>query len=204
MQFIESLNKIDTNLFLLINQANTDFLDKIMYYASSTVFWIPLYILLFILIVAKYNWKKGLIALLFVLAAVGIADLTSVHLFKNVFQRLRPCYQPELEAIINNIVGCGGKYGFVSSHAANSFAIVAIVVKLIGDKHKWLKWLMPLWGILILYSRIYLGKHYPADVIAGAILGVLIGWLVFLAFAKTIIILSNKFDKNGASFFHSQ
>jgi undecaprenyl-diphosphatase len=204
MQFIESLNKIDTNLFLLINQANTDILDKIMYYASSTVFWIPFYILLFVLIIVKYNWRKGLIALLFVLVAVGIADLTSVHLFKNVFQRLRPCYQPELEAIINNIVGCGGIYGFVSSHAANSFAIVAIVTKLIGDKYKWLKWLMPLWGILILYSRIYLGKHYPADVIAGAILGMLIGWLVYLTFVKTIIILSKKVDKNGAPFFHSQ
>ncbi len=203
MPFIEYLNQVDTKLFLLINQANNNLLDSIMYYASSTSFWIPFYILLFVLIVIKYKWH-GLIALLFVLIAISIADLTSVHLFKNVFQRLRPCYQPELENVINNIVGCGGKYGFVSSHAANSFAIVTIVIKLIGDRYKWLKWLMPLWGILILYSRIYLGKHYPGDVIAGALLGILIGWLVYLAFTKTLAYLLNKFNQNRTPFFHSE
>lgn len=198
MQFIESLNQIDTYLLLLINQANSSILDSVMLYASSKFFWIPFYALLFVLIVIKYNWKNGLIALLFVLIAVSIADLTSVHLFKNIFLRIRPCYQPELENLINNIVGCGGRYGFVSSHAANSFAIIAIVIKLIGDKHKWIMWLMPLWGILILYSRVYLGKHYPGDVIAGAILGFVIGYLAYLTFAKTISALLNKPDSNGA------
>ncbi len=174
-----------------------------MYYASSTTFWIPFYILLFTLIAVKYKWYS-LLALLFVIIAVALADLTSVHLFKNVFQRLRPCYNTELVDVINNIVGCGGKYGFVSSHAANSFAIVAITIKLIGDKYKWINWLMPFWGILILYSRVYLGKHYPGDVIAGAILGILIAYLTYLAFAKTLVYLSNKSDSNGTKFLHSK
>lgn len=200
---LESITQFDTNLFLLINQANNNVLDIIMFYASSNLFWIPLYVLLFILFGIKYRWK-AIIAVVFVILAVAIADLSSVHLFKNVFQRLRPCYEPALTPIINNIVGCGGKYGFVSSHAANSFAIVIMVVKLIGDKHKWLNWLMPLWGILILYSRIYLGKHYPGDVIAGAILGAIIGWLIYMAFVKTLAYLSDNSDDNSASFSHSQ
>lgn len=200
---LESITQFDTNLFLLINQANNNVLDIIMFYASSNLFWIPLYVLLFILIGIKYRWK-AIIAVVFVILAVAIADLSSVHLFKNVFQRLRPCYEPALTPIINNIVGCGGKYGFVSSHAANSFAIVIMVVKLIGDKHKWLNWLMPLWGILILYSRIYLGKHYPGDVIAGAILGAIIGWLIYMAFVKTLAYLSDNSDDNSTSFSHSQ
>jgi len=200
---LESITQVDTNLFLLINQANNSFLDSVMYYASSKLFWIPLYILFIVLIGIKYKWK-AIIAIIFVVIAVGIADLTSVHLFKNVFQRLRPCYEPALTPIINNIVGCGGKYGFVSSHAANSFAIVIMIIKLIGDKHKWVNWLMPLWGVLILYSRIYLGKHYPADVIVGAILGMIIGWIIYLAFEKTLKFISDNSNNDGTSFLHSQ
>lgn len=200
---LETIIQVDTNLFLLINQANNNFFDSVMYYASSKLFWIPLYALLMVLFGLKYKWK-ALIAISFIVLAVGIADLTSVHLFKNVFQRLRPCYEPSLIPIINNIVGCGGKYGFVSSHAANSFVIVIMVIKLIGDKYKWLKWFMPLWGILILYSRIYLGKHYPGDVIAGAILGMAIGWLIYLAFEKTNKYISDNSNDDSTPFFHSQ
>jgi len=185
MQILESLEKIDIGLFLLVNQADNSVLDSIMLYASSKFFWIPLYILLVVFISFKYRWK-AVLAVLFVLLAVGLADLISVHLFKNVFLRLRPCYNPALEDVINNIVGCGGKYGFVSSHAANSFAIVVMIIKLLGDRQKWLNWFMPLWGILILYSRIYLGKHYPSDVIVGAALGVLVAWLMYLVFEKVM------------------
>jgi len=81
---LESITQVDTNLFLLINQANNSFLDSVMYYASSKLFWIPLYILFIVLIGIKYKWK-AIIAIIFVVIAVGIADLTSVHLFKNVF-----------------------------------------------------------------------------------------------------------------------
>lgn len=200
---LEFITQIDTNLFLLINQADNSILDTVMYYSSSKLFWIPLYVLLLVLIGIKYKWK-AIITVVFVLLAIAIADLCSVHLFKNVFQRLRPCYESELIPVINNIVGCGGKYGFVSSHAANSFVIVMMIIKLIGDRHKWLYWLMPLWGLLILYSRVYLGKHYPGDVIAGAVLGIFIGWLIWLIFEATSKYLSNKFNNNSTSLFHSQ
>ena len=200
---LELLKQIDTNIFLLINQANSDILDTVMYYASTTFIWIPLYLIILAQLIIKYK-RIALIATLFLILSIALADLSSVHLFKNVFQRLRPCYEPGLADIINNIVGCGGKYGFVSSHAANSFVIVIMVIKLLGDKYKWLNWFMPLWGILIIYSRIYLGKHYPGDVIVGSLLGLLIGWLVFFLFSKTVKYISNNANNNWASFFHSK
>lgn len=199
---LEMLNEIDTNLFLIINQADNSFLNSVMYYVSTKFLWIPLYLLILALIIVKYK-KKAIIAILFFILAVAIADFSSVHLFKNVFQRLRPCYEENLIPIINNIVGCGGKYGFISSHAVNSFAIVIMTIKLIGKDYRWLNWFMPLWGILIMYSRIYLGKHYPADVIFGALWGIVVGLLVYWVFTKTLVLLSKNSNNNSTPLPHS-
>jgi len=191
---IEWLKQIDYNLLLLINGANNHLLDVIMIWISSIGLWVPLYILLLYLVILKYKSKAWIAIPIFILA-VGLSDFISVHLFKNVFERLRPCYEPELAGLINNIVGCGGKFGFVSSHASNSFTIAFMSIFLIGDKQRWLKWLMPLWGLLIMYSRVYLGKHYPSDVIVGALLGILVSWLMYLLFKYLLNYFSIKSTK---------
>ncbi len=191
---LELIKQIDQNLLLLINGANNHFLDVIMIWISSIGLWIPLYILLLYFVIIKYK-SKAWIAIPFFILAVGLSDLISVHLFKNVFERLRPCYEPELAGLINNIVGCGGKFSFVSSHASNSFTIAFMSIFLIGDKQKWLKWLMPLWGLSIMYSRVYLGKHYPSDVIVGALLGILVSWLIYLLFRYALNYFSTKSTK---------
>jgi len=191
---IEWLKQIDYNLLLLINGANNHLLDVIMIWISSIGLWVPLYILLLYLVILKYKSKAWIAIPIFILA-VGLSDFISVHLFKNVFERLRPCYEPELAGQINNIVGCGGKFGFVSSHASNSFTIAFMSIFLIGDKQRWLKWLMPIWGLLIMYSRVYLGKHYPSDVIVGALLGILVSWLMYLLFKYLLNYFSTKSTK---------
>jgi undecaprenyl-diphosphatase len=185
----ELFKQIDYELFLLINGASNSLLDNVMVWISSMALWTPLYVLLVYLVFRKYK-TRGFIAIGFLLLAVALSDLASVHLFKNVFLRLRPCYEPELAGMVKNIVGCGGQYGFVSSHASNSFAIVGMVILLVGNKNKQLQWIMPLWGISIMYSRIYLGKHYPSDVFFGALLGLLVAYLVFLLFKYTVGYLS--------------
>lgn len=116
----------------------------------------------------------------FITAIIFIADKLSVYLFKDVFMRLRPCHNPAIANLIHTIGGaCGGQYGFVSSHAANTFAF-AFLVGLIFKKHyPKLIYYMFFWATMVSYSRIYVGVHYPGDVVCGAMLGVTVSWMVW-------------------------
>ncbi len=108
-----------------------------------------------------------------------ISDQTSVKLFKDVFERLRPCHEIDLSGLVHVVDGCGGKFGFVSSHAANSFAFAIFSGYLLKSNYKYILPLMLFWAALVSYSRIYVGVHYPGDIIGGAILGSIVGILVF-------------------------
>jgi len=171
------LEHLDQQLFLFLNSLNSPFWDKIMYAVSGKVIWAPLYAALLIWIGINYK-KKFWIILLFIALAVTLADQVSVQLFKNIFQRLRPCHEPSLEGLIHLVNGkCGGLYGFVSSHASNSFNVALLSLMFI--KKRWYSVSIILWASVIGYSRIYLGVHYPGDVICGSLLGALIGWGVY-------------------------
>jgi undecaprenyl-diphosphatase len=119
-----------------------------------------------------------LILILTIIIAVTLSDQISV-LIKNSVHRLRPCHEPSLEGMVHLVKGyCGGLYGFVSSHASNSFMVAMLCLLLI--RRWWFTWFIIIWALVIGYSRIYLGVHYPGDVICGSILGMLIGWGIFL------------------------
>jgi len=169
---LELLNNFDVALLLWINGHHTISMDQVMLFASAKFTWIPFYLLLLFLIIKKYKYR-AILVLLFAAITITLTDQTSVHLFKNVFQRLRPCHQPEVMEHLRMIIGCGGQYGFVSSHAANSFGITAFIALLF--RKRWITIMMIVWGVLVIYSRVYLGVHYPLDVLAGSILGVIIG-----------------------------
>ncbi len=183
---LNTLNTWDTELFLALNGTNNSFWDFIMWWSSDKFIWIPVYLLFLFLLWKKYKVKIWLI-LIFVALLIFLSDQISVHLFKDVFQRLRPCHEPSLDGMIHLVNGkCGGQFGFYSSHASNIFALAVFVISLLGKKNFWLVCLILLWATLIGYSRIYLGVHYPMDVIAGAFAGSLLGWMV-ARFLKNLI-----------------
>lgn len=180
------LEELDQQLFNFINSHNSEFWDFVMYSISRVLVWVPLYIAIFIALGRKYG-RKTFFILLFVILTVALADQTSVFI-KNSFQRLRPCHAEELQGMVHLVKGhCGGRFGFVSSHAANSFSIALLSLLLI--KRRWFSISILIWAAVVGYSRIYLGVHFPGDVICGSLLGASIGWLIY----RFYLITDNKF-----------
>jgi len=174
---LDILIELDTQLFLFLNDLNTPFWDKIMWWITEKESWYPFYGILIIAMGWRYKWN-AVVTILFIALTITLADQISVKGFKFVFERFRPSHNPELEGMVHLVHGyTGGKYGFVSSHAANSFGLAAFTSLLFRNKK--FTWFIFIWAIIVSYSRIYLGVHYPGDILGGAALGILLGYLVF-------------------------
>lgn len=171
----------DSDLLYRINQAHQPWLDQTMVIISGKLTWIPLYACLIYILVKSYKteaWKS----ILYLISTVILADQISSSIFKPLFKRLRPCHVEEFQSWIHLPDGCGGLYGFCSSHSANAFAL-AIGFYLL-TKNKLTGALLTFWAIMISYSRIYLGAHYPLDVLTGAIIGGLGAFILNQVFVK--------------------
>jgi len=183
MNMLELLEKTDQSLFLLINGWHSPFWDQVMWLVSTKWLWIPLYLFILGWLIKIFK-RRFWILLIFIILLVVVTDQTSVHLFKDVFKRLRPCHNETLAPMVHLIKGhCGGMYSFVSSHATNMFGIAAFVTLLLRNRTFTI--VMYLIVALIGYSRIYLGVHFPGDVVAGALVGTFLGWLIYLLFKET-------------------
>ena len=180
---IEFLDKVDTSLFLFLNNLHAPWLDTVMLSVSYNKY-LFLGIIFFVSIYGvKYFKKWYLIAFLLCLVSFGLSDRISSGLFKPYFERLRPCHNPTLANQVH-LAGqnCwGGKFGFVSSHASNSFAIAMFFWLLFRKKNRWF-FLMFVYAGLVSYSRIYLAKHYPGDILFGALLGLATGYAGYKLF----------------------
>jgi undecaprenyl-diphosphatase len=191
------LERLDQQLFLFINSSNSPFFDQVMHILSGKLIWVPLYLAILIFLGVKYK-RKFFVILIFIILAATLSDQSSV-LVKNIVHRLRPCHEPSISGLVHLINGeCGGLYGFVSSHATNSFDVA--LLSLLFIKKRWYSISIVIWALIIGYSRIYLGVHYPGDVLCGSILGAFIGWSMYQLYVMTDnIILKDKPYFNPAS-----
>ena len=178
MDIIASIKKLDTEIFLFFNSKHTPFFDTVMAAASGKYTWIPVYAFLLFLVfrfVGKHIWLVAISVALLILAS----DQASVHLFKNVFLRYRPCHNLLIKDIMHLNGSCGGTYGFVSSHAANTFALAMFLALFFKNRINYFGVYIFIWAAFVSYSRIYNGVHYPADIAVGALLGMFIGWAIY-------------------------
>ncbi|EJF11628.1 phosphatase PAP2 family protein [Pontibacter sp. BAB1700] len=167
---LEQLEKLDQELFLYLNEQQSPFWDNVMVTVSDKYFWIPFYLLLIGYIIWRYK-LQSIPMLLMAVAGIGLADYVASGIFKPYFARLRPCHDPEISAMVNLVRGCGGQFGFLSSHASTGFALAVFFNLTLSDRYLIFKILLVTWAVMVSYSRIYLGVHYPGDTLGGALVG---------------------------------
>lgn len=188
---MESILDLDQEVLLFFNGFHADWLDPVMLLATKTIFWLPLYLLLVYLMVKNKQWDT-LYLLLGVALTITLADQITSSFMKPYFARLRPSQEPGLQGILHIVNNYkGGLYGFASSHAANTFGVAMFIWLLFKGRYHWISAIF-LWAAFMSYTRMYLGVHYPGDILVGALIGLACGWIGF----KFAHLLLQKFGKH--------
>lgn len=179
---IETLNGLDISITTALNSLHNQFFDNFMWLVSATKTWIILYLVIIALLFIK-NWKQAILIILMIALCIAIADQISSGIIKNAVERLRPSRNPELHDIIHIVNDYrGGLYGFVSSHAANTFALIFLLSLIF---RKWYFYLAGFsWATIISYSRIYLGVHFLGDILGGVAIGLISGYVCYVLYKR--------------------
>lgn len=197
MGLIHWLSEIDSNLFSWVHHsASMPILDPVFLMLRNASTWIPLYLYLLYWVI-RYHRNYSIPFIVLSIAVFASGDLLSARLFKPLFERPRPCYSETLAPIIRNLIPCGGYYSLPSSHATNHFALAGFWFMTIKTLNLQKHYTLFAWAAVIGYAQVYVGKHYPLDILAGAVLGLCIGW----AFSKFFLFVCKKIRyRNGMNF----
>ncbi|MGC4058982.1 MAG: phosphatase PAP2 family protein [Chitinophagaceae bacterium] len=186
MGFTETIIRIDQQCQQQINRYwQNGFLDTLAPVLREPKSWIPLYLFLAIFLPWKFG-RTGIYWCLGFIATFGVSDFFSASVLKQQVQRIRPCNDPVFSERVRHIVECGVGYSFPSTHATNHFALALFMAVTLGPRYKWVPWAAVLWAFSVAYAQVYVGVHYPADVLSGGLLGALIGILTGKLFLSKI------------------
>lgn len=189
---MHSLLSVDQSLFFLINGHSSPWLDWIMWHISQPLTWVPLYLTLAYVLVRNHLPTRWFWILLSFGLLIFLCDFVVTHAIKNTVQRLRPSHDPAIQHLVHLLKDAsgqiykGGSFGFFSSHASNHMGMAVLFVLWIRPRHKWITALLLLWASIIAVSRIYLGVHYPSDILAGMAYGAFMAVAVYQLFNRLI------------------
>lgn len=177
---IDQLVQLDTELFLYLNNLGTSTWDGFWMFYTTKFNWIPFYAVLAYLMYKRLNTKMFILTLLVIALMITFTDQIT-NVFKKVLvMRLRPCHNEEIQGMFRLVKEyCGGRYGYFSGHASNSMAIAVFTSLMLRAKYKYLPYIMVVWAFVMGYSRIYIGVHYPLDVVSGMLFGAFSGFLFY-------------------------
>lgn len=181
---LEKIIAIDKDLLVFLNGLGSEKFDGFWLIITKQDYWIPYFLLVFYFFAKKIGWKNFLIALVFIALLILVSDQTS-NFFKNHFQRLRPCNDLDLKNIIR-IVKPSDSYSFFSGHATNSMATTVFVFLIIRRYYKYAL-LLFLFPLIFAFSRIYLGLHFPTDILTGYAFGATFGFVFYKIYQKYIL-----------------
>jgi undecaprenyl-diphosphatase len=178
--------QIDYALFDFLNQSMAHpWLDAILPHYREKTTWIPLYLVLVVLLVREYGWRSTLYLVICVGVAIALADQLAASVLKPWVGRLRPCADATIADQARILVSCGGKYSFPSNHATNHFALAHVLsLTWLADKSRRYRVMIYAWAASISVAQVYVGKHFPADILFGALLGITIAWLAVVVGRK--------------------
>ena len=188
---MQELIQEDRSLFLLLNNLGSSPFDQLWIMISATWIWVPLYVIFLYLLFKNFQVRNLIFILIFIALGVTFSDQLA-GIFKTGVSRFRPCHDATLTGLMR-AVKCGGQFGFYSSHAANTFFIATFMSMLLYKKYRFLPYILFIWASIVSYSRIYLGVHFPLDILMGSAMGFLLGGL-FSTFALKVIHKQNKVD----------
>jgi undecaprenyl-diphosphatase len=173
---IDELIEIDKKVLIFLNSFHSPLLDPVMLVITKTFFWTPLYLFLIFLLFKNFK-KEAWFILIGAAATILLCDQITSTLMKPFFERLRPSHDPSMQGLLHFVGDYrGGLYGFSSGHAANTLGVSLFVWLTMRSVYRWMGFIF-VWAILMTYTRIYLGVHYPGDIMVGGSIGLICGWI---------------------------
>lgn len=200
---VEKILAYERDLFFMLNGSDSPFLDRFMWLFSGKAVWLPLAAFILIILLYKKKWKESILILLGIVLVVTLCDQFASHVCKPIFTRFRPTHHPDFMDQVKTVFDYrGGRYGFISSHAANAFGFATYMSLLF--RYRLFTWTIFLWAALTAYTRVYLGVHFISDIVPGAIAGVFFGWLVYWLYVKVHPVVTGSDGKVSAIYSDSR